>query len=147
MNILYTILVILLAISISNAQTDAPNYQIEKACLNYLEGFYKGDTTKIIASIKPTLHKFGYWKNDQSGEYMEEGYMTYQQAIDYARGVSENKRFAKADAPKKIEVLDVSNHIASAKITAWWGIDYVLLTRYKDKWMIEQVLWEGPLER
>jgi len=32
---------------------------------------------------------------------------------------------------------------ASAKVTAWWGIDYVLLSKQGDKWVIEQVLWEG----
>ena len=57
------------------------------------------------------------------------------------------KNFAKKDAPKKIEVLDLGNSIASAKITAWWGIDYILLSKRGDKWMIEQVLWEGPLEK
>jgi hypothetical protein len=36
------------------------------------------------------------------------------------------------------------NTIASAKVTAWWGIDYVLLSKQGDKWIIEQVLWEGP---
>ena len=54
------------------------------------------------------------------------------------------KSFAKPDAPKKVEVLDIGNTIASAKVTAWWGIDYVLLSKQTDKWVIEQVLWEGP---
>jgi len=34
--------------------------KIEKACLNYLEGFYEGDTTKLIDALKPSLYKFGY---------------------------------------------------------------------------------------
>ncbi|NNK81307.1 MAG: hypothetical protein HKO93_07400, partial [Flavobacteriales bacterium] len=48
-------------------------------------------------------------------------------------------------APMEVEVLDVMNHIAAAKVTAWWGYDYILLSKEGDKWMIEQVLWEGPL--
>ncbi|MFT4665894.1 MAG: hypothetical protein ACI8YQ_000945 [Polaribacter sp.] len=48
---------------------------------------------------------------------------------------------------KKVEVLDVENNIASAKVTAFWGIDYMLLSKVGDKWMIEEVLWEGPLEK
>jgi len=54
------------------------------------------------------------------------------------------KNFAKPDSPKKVEVLDIGIAIASAKVTAWWGIDYVLLSKQGDKWTIEQVLWEGP---
>src|SRR5688572_5690931 len=61
--------------------------KIEWACLDYIEGFYEGDTTKIIRSIKPSLYKFGYWKNDKSGIYESDGQMTFQQAIDYTKRV------------------------------------------------------------
>ncbi len=120
---------------------------VEKACMNYLEGFYEGDTTKLITALSPTLHKFGFWKNKDSGEYELDSYMTYEQAKKYAKGVLEKKRFAKADAPKIVEVLDVENNIASAKITAFWGIDYMLLSKKGEQWVIEEVLWEGPLEK
>jgi hypothetical protein len=119
---------------------------VERACMDYLEGFYQGDTTKIINSIKPTLHKFGFWKDDKSGKYEVDGYMTFEEAKAYAQRVLEKKHFAKSDAPKKVEVLDIMNQIASAKVTAWWGTDYILLSKNADKWMIEQVLWEGPLQ-
>ena len=118
---------------------------IEKVCLGYLEGFYYGDTLKLKESIRPRLHKFGFWKND-SGDYELDSYMTFEQAKNYAKNVLENENYAKENSPKKVEVLDIMNHIACAKITAWWGVDYILLSKSKDKWMIEQVLWEGPLE-
>jgi hypothetical protein len=119
--------------------------QIDRACLNYLEGFYEGDTTKLIAALKPSLFKYGYWKNKNTGNYDPDGQMTYREALDYANNVQAKKSFAKADAPKKVEVLDMMNTIASAKVTAWWGVDYILLAKQNGKWMIEQVLWEGPL--
>ena len=43
--------------------------KIERACLDYIEGFYEGDTSKLIQSLKPSLYKFGYWKNKNSGVY------------------------------------------------------------------------------
>lgn len=119
---------------------------IEEACLNYLEGFYKGDTAKLIKSLSPALYKFGYWQDKKTGKYAPDGNMTWQQAIDYAKHVFEKKKFAKADAPKKVEVLDIMNTIAAAKVTAWWGVDYVLLAKQDGKWMIDEVLWEGPLK-
>lgn len=121
--------------------------KVEKACLDYIEGFYEGDTTKLIRCLKPSLYKFGYWKNDKTGQYDPEGQMTYRQAIDYAKRVWEKKNFAKPGAPKKVEVLNVMNSIAAAKVTAWWGEDYILLSKKNDQWMIEQVLWEGPLQQ
>lgn len=119
---------------------------VERACLNYLEGFYEGDTTKLIESLKPSLYKFGVWKDKASGQYAPDGQMTYAQAIKFAKNVLEKKHFAKAGSPKKVEVLDVLNAIAAAKVTAWWGVDYVLLSKLNGRWMIEQVLWEGPLQ-
>jgi hypothetical protein len=121
--------------------------KIGKACLNYIEGFYEGDTVKLIAALKPSLYKIGYWQNNKTGIYEYDGQMTWRQALDYAKGVMAKKNFAKADAPKKVEVLDIMNSIASAKVTAWWGVDYILLSKQGDQWMIEQVLWEGPLDK
>ena len=141
------VLLILFIVNISNAQSSEDKEGVKKACLGYLEGFYEGDTLKLINSLKPSLHKFGYWKKKDGSGYDNAGHMTFNQAKNYAKGVKENKNFPKEDAPKKVEILDIGNHIASAKVTAWWGIDFLLLSREGDKWMIEQVLWEGPLEK
>ncbi|HLG39723.1 MAG TPA: nuclear transport factor 2 family protein [Chitinophagaceae bacterium] len=137
-------LLVCLVVKFSAAQEKE---KVEKACLNYIEGFYEGDTAKLIASLKPSLYKFGYWKNKNTGNYDPDGQMTYRQALDYAKGVMAKKNFAKPDAPKKVEILDIMNTIASAKVTAWWGVDYILLAKKDNVWMIEQVLWEGPLNK
>ncbi|MFI5129377.1 MAG: nuclear transport factor 2 family protein [Chitinophagales bacterium] len=141
---LILLLVLCSSVKFSTAQEKE---KIEKACLNYLEGFYEGDTTKLITALKPSLYKYGYWKNKTTGNYDPDGQMTYRQALDYANSVMEKKGFAKPDAPKKVEVLDMMNTIASAKVTAWWGVDYILLSKQDNKWKIEQVLWEGPLNK
>lgn len=138
---------ILLCLIIKFATAQDARTKVESACMDYIEGFYEGDTSKLIRSIKPGLYKFGYWKNKNTGKYESEGQMTFQQAIDYAKRVMAKKNFAKADAPKKVQVLDVMNSIAVAKVTAWWGVDYIMLSKQDDKWRIEQVLWEGPLEK
>lgn len=132
-------------LTITNAQDDKE--KVTRACLDYIEGFYEGDTSKLIRSLKPTLYKIGYWKNDKTNQYAYDGQMTYRQALDYSKRVLEKKNFAKPDAPKKVEVLDIGNSIAAVKITAWWGIDYILLSKQNEGWMIEQVLWEGPLSK
>jgi len=121
--------------------------KIERACLDYVEGFYEGDTAKLIRSLQPSLYKYGFWKDDKSGIYNPDGHMTFSEAVDYARRVFTSKKYAKPGAIKKVEVLDIMNCIASAKITARWGVDYILLSKQDDKWMIEEVLWEGPLQK
>jgi len=138
------LVLLLLTFSAVNYLFAQEKEKVERACLNYIEGFYEGDTAKLIASLKPSLHKLGYWKNKNTGLYDFDGQMTFREALDYATNVMTKKSFAKPDSPKKVEVFEIGNTIASAKVTAWWGIDYVLLSKQGDKWIIEQVLWEGP---
>ena len=116
---------------------------VHRAALDYLEGFYEGDTLKLQRSLSPDLHKYGYYKS-KSGEY-EGDRMSYEQAIDFAKKVLEKKRFPKADAPKEVYVLEVQDQIACAKVVAWWGMDFLLLARHDGAWRIEQVIWQGPL--
>ncbi len=135
----------LFVLNVIHAQTDKEG--VEKACMNYIEGFYEGNTSKLKASLQPTLNKFGFWKDKDTKEYNQVPHMSYDQALSYAKKVLEKKEFPKPDAPREVQVLDISDNIASAKVTAWWGIDYMLLSKRGDQWMIEQVLWEGPLKK
>ncbi|MTE25370.1 nuclear transport factor 2 family protein [Winogradskyella ouciana] len=129
------------------AQDSSDESQIETTLNNYLDGFYKGDTLKLKAALKPRLYKFGYWKNKESGEYEYSNQMTYEKAIAYAKRVLENDQQKGDDVIRKAEVLEISNHIAAAKVIGFWGVDYMLLSKEEGKWMIEQVIWEGPLEK
>lgn len=125
------------------AQTDQA--QVQSACMDYIEGFYEGDTSKIIRSIDKNVFKYGYWKDRKSNAYSGEP-MSFQEMLDYANNVKAKKSFAKADAPKKVEIYEVQDQTAAAKVTAWWGTDYILLAKLNNKWMIRSVLWQGPLK-
>lgn len=129
------------------AQDTSDEAQIETTLNNYLDGFYKGDTLKLKAALKPRLYKFGYWKNKETGEYEYYDQMTYDKAIDFAKRIKENNQQKGDDVIRKAEVLEISNHIAAAKVIGFWGVDYMLLSKEEGKWMIEQVIWEGPLEK
>ena len=135
------LVVLLVAVSVTANAQSTDKLKVERACLDYLEGFYEGDVTKLVRSLKPSLYKFGYGRNDETGEY-EGGQMTFDEALAYADNVKKTKNFAKADAPKEVVVFEVGERIASAKVTAFWGIDYLLLARQGDRWMIEQAIWE-----
>ena len=122
------------------------NVLVKEACMDYIEGFYEGDEEKLKRSVKPTLHKFGFWKLEGEDAYESTGQLTFEKALELARSIKEKKEFADEDAMKKVEVLDIMENIASAKVSATWGYDYILLSKEGEKWMIEQVLWQGPLK-
>jgi len=121
--------------------------QIKTTLNNYIDAFYKGDTTKLKAAIKPRLNKFGYWKNKATGNYEYYNHMSYDKAIAFVTKMKAEGKTRDETKIRNVEVLDISQHIASAKVTANWGIDYITLSNDEGKWMIEQVIWEGPYEK
>src|SRR5690606_42140986 len=113
-----TLILFLISFSIiTNAQDSSDSTLVNRACLNYIEGFYNGDTSLLIASLSPELNKFGYWKIKETGEYNHAGKMSFEEAKNYARNVAEKKHFVSEKAPKKVELLDLGNTIAAAKVT------------------------------
>ncbi len=118
---------------------------VRRAALDYVEGFYEGDTVKLVRALRPDLSKYGFWR-DSTGRYESER-MTFAEAIAYGAKVKAQKRPVNASWPKDVVVYEVQDQTATAKVTAWWGTDYLLLGKYGGKWMISDVLWQGPLRR
>lgn len=68
--------------------------------------------------------------------------MSFSNMIRYTR--NERNRATEANAKiREVQILDVQTKIAAVKLRAWWGIDYLLLTKMGDKWVIEKVLWQS----
>jgi len=125
------------------AQTPDDRAAIERAALNYLEGFYEGSTEKIRKSVHPDAHKFGFSMKD--GTYHRVP-MSFDGMLKYAENVKAKGNYPDKDAPKRVEILDVLDQTAVAKVYAWWGSDYMTLARYDGNWMIVQVLWQSEPE-
>lgn len=150
----YLVAVCLLATNVCLAQTTASAPKIlpgsaedkaavHRAAMDYLEGFYEGDTAKLVRSLRPEMYKYGFFKPRDATAYSGQR-MTYAEAMTYARNVKANNRPAPATAPKEVVVYEVLNETAAVKVTAWWGIDYMLLGKFDGKWMISHILWQGP---
>ena len=101
------------------------------------------DDTKLVRSIRPEVVKYGFYVPRDSSHYVGET-MPWPEFLSYARSIRERNRPAPASAPKQVEIFDVQDQTASAKLTAWWGTDYLLLAKYDGKWMISHVLWQSP---
>ena len=118
--------------------------EVSDAVMDYVDAFYYGDSSKIVRSIAPDVVKYGYWRHKDSANYQGMS-MSYTQMYEYAANVKKRNNPAAADKHvKKVEVLDVQDQTASAKLTAWWGTDYILLAKKDGKWMITHVLWQSP---
>jgi hypothetical protein len=116
---------------------------VRRAVLDYVEGFYEGDTAKLVRSIRPEVYKYGFFWSRDSSKYVGEP-MPWSEILGYARRVKQNNRPAPATAVKDVAVLEVLDQTAAAKLTAYWGTDYMLVGKFGDRWMITHVLWQTP---
>jgi hypothetical protein len=70
--------------------------------------------------------------------------MTYQQLYDLAAKWNSKGNVITKESPKIIEIYDVQDQTASGKLTAEWGTDYFQLAKYDGKWLIVNIVWQGP---
>ncbi len=125
-------------------QAQSAKDEVSNAVKDYVDAFYYGDTSKIHRSIHTSVVKYGYYIPKAKTIYEGEP-MSFREMIDYAAAVGKRGANPATDKfPKKIEVFDVQDQTASAKLTAWWGTDYLLLAKLNDRWMITHVLWQSP---
>ena len=125
-----------------SAQTkpSADRDAVRQAALDYVEAIYNVQPDRIQRSVHPSLVKRGFYKKDASTPYVEMP-MTYDQLVKLAGDWNkEGKRDTKI---KEVAVLDVLDQTATAKVTAMWGIDYMLLAKYDGQWKIVQILWQS----
>lgn len=127
------------------AQTDADREGVRQAVLDYVEGIYTVDASRIERSVHPELAKRGFFVKKGETAYSSD-VMTFQQLVEVAKTFNKNGRLPK-DAPKEVVIFDISDQTASAKLTAVWGIDYIHLAKYDGKWKFVNVLWQTPPKR
>jgi hypothetical protein len=128
-------------------QTTDDRNAVRQAALDYLEGFYEGDTAKLVRSIRPEVFKLGFWRHNDSTRYAPSEQMPWSEFLAYAKRVKASNRPAPPNAPKEVVLLDVLDQTANAKVTAWWGTDYLLMGKFGGRWMITHVLWQSPPPR
>jgi hypothetical protein len=121
----------------------ADSIGVRAAVLDYVEGFYQGDSTRLVRSVRPEVYKYGFWRHRDSTSYRG-SQMTWPAFHAYANRVKARGDGAPPNAPKQVELFDVQDQTAAAKLTAWWGTDYLLLARFDGRWMITHVLWQSP---
>ena len=122
------------------AQVPNDREAVRQAALDYVEGIYNVQPERIQRSVHPTLVKRGFYKKDATAPYVDMP-MTYEQLVALAGNW--NKGGKRDISIKEVTVLDVLDQTATAKVTASWGIDYMLLGKYDGQWKIVQILWQS----
>ncbi len=133
-------LIVLATSPVCAAQSAQDKEEIRQAILDYVEGIYNVEPARIERSVHTSLAKVGFWRRSPNDPYSSRP-MTFEQLVEVAKTYNKDGRIPK-DAPKRIEILDVLDTTAIAKLVAQWGIDYMHLGKFDGKWKIVNVLWQ-----
>lgn len=138
-----TVLIVLgLAASAAIACSAHDRAGVERAVLDYVEGLYELKPELIERSVHPELVKFGFARRSPDDDWRVIP-MSYERLHEIAGTYYKEAGGPPPGAPKTVEVLDVLNQTAAAKLTADWGVDYFHLAKYDGRWKIVHVLWQS----
>lgn len=105
--------------------------------------FYHVEPERIERSVSPDMKKMGYWRDEGATDYSEAVHMTFEQAVALASKWNVDNQRGE-DLEHSIELYEVADKTACAKLTAYWGIDYMQLAKESDgRWRIHHVMWQS----
>jgi len=114
---------------------------VHDAIEDYVLALYNVEPERIARSVDTTLHKIGYY--DYNGESYHHVPMTYQQLYDLSAKWNKKGDQVNDESPQKIEIYEVHDKTASAKLTAKWGIDFMHLSKVNGRWKIMNIIWQS----
>jgi hypothetical protein len=124
----------------AHAQGAADRAAIRAAALDYIEGWYEGDSARMTRALHPELAKRIVRTDPATGQSRlgQQGARTLIQDTRDGGG----RDTPPAQRRRDVTILDVHGGAASAKIVASDWIDYLHLARWNGRWVIVNVLWE-----
>jgi len=124
----------------SPARPDEDIAAIKQACLDYVQGWYEGNPARMERAPHPALQKRIVEIDPASGmDRLRE--MGAKELVGYTRDGG-GKDTPKDSQQQDVTIFDVYREEASAKVVFRDWVDYVHLTRFDDRWVIVNVLWE-----
>lgn len=119
--------------------TAADSAAIRAAALNYVQGWYEGDSARMSSALHPELAKrIVVADPDGRGQLQS---MTAGQLIG-AAGRGGGRQTPAADRRQDVAILDVFRGTASVRADMAGWVDYMHLARWNGEWKIVNVLWQ-----
>ena len=120
------------------AETPEDREAIRQTALDYIEGYYEGDGTRMERALHPELAKRIVVTND-GVSFLQNMGATHLTSV--AKGGS-GKNTPKEKQRKDVTILDVFGTMAAVKVDAADWVDYMQMAKWNGRWVIVNVLWE-----
>jgi hypothetical protein len=133
------LLIIALAPRLLAAQSAADSAAIRATALDYIEGWYTADATRMERALHPELAKRIVQTDPQGRSRLGQ-----QSAMTLVMGT---RRGGGSDIPpdkrrSDVRILDVYGNAASVRVKAATWVDYMHVAKSNGRWVIVNVLWE-----
>ena len=134
----FLLLVVLMPRTLA-AQSAADSAAIRATALDYIEGWYTADATRMERALHPELAK-RIVQTDAQGRSR----LGQQSAMTL---VTNTRRGGGTDIPadkrkSDVRILDVYGNAASVRVQAASWVDYIHMAKSNGRWVIVNVLWE-----
>lgn len=120
-------------------QSRSDSAAIRQAALDYIQGWYTGDATRMEGALHPELAK-RIVRSDTLGNFRLDQQSAMTLVQNTRRGFG--KETPEADRRDDVRILDIYRNAASARVDASQWIDYLQLAKWRGRWVIVNVLWE-----
>ena len=137
------LLALLFTIQITAQDKDTALKEVTQAAYNYIDTFYKVDTTLAYKSVHKDLRKVGWWYDQKKSTYSDKSEMSFDRLISLAKRWNAKGDRTSADSPREVKVLEVSDKIAVVKVVAEWGIDYLNMVNTDEGWKSINIVWQS----
>jgi hypothetical protein len=134
-------IVLLAAVTgVARPQSAADSAAIRSTALDYVEGWYEGNSQRMARAVHPELVK----RIVVSDTVTRQSVLQNMGATALVNGTRHGygKSTPKERQQKEVTILDVFGNAASAKAVMADWIDYMHLAKVNSRWVIVNVLWE-----
>ncbi len=123
----------------ASGQTQADSAAIRQTALDYIQGWYAADATRMERALHPELAK-RIVRTDSQGNFRldQQSAMTL---VANTRNGGGNQT-PQADRHDDVRILDIYRNAASVRVDASGWIDYMQIAKWRGRWVIVNVLWE-----
>ena len=111
------------------------NEAIRNRVLDYVEGWYEGNSTRMERALSPHLAKRRVVSNEEIWDVSKDWMVE-------ATGNGQGRLEAPEKGIKEITILDQTETIASVKLVSNEFVDYLHLVKTNGDWVIVNALWD-----
>lgn len=124
----------------AEGQTAVDSSAVRATALDYIEGWYRADASRMERAVHPELVKRLHLRAPGVGR-------SYVQTTGSSALVTSTARGGGSDVPEterraEVRILDLFRGAAAVRVDAHDWVDYLQMVRTEDGWKILNVLWE-----